>query len=56
MTIEEQYNRAKDTLNGRLFAPYQREGVLWMLTMEGQTSGPKGAILSDEPGLGKRSS
>ncbi len=53
MTIEEQYNRAKDTLNGRLFAPYQREGVLWMLTMEGQTSGPKGAILSDEPGLGK---
>ena len=53
MSIEEQYNRAKDTLNGRLFAPYQREGVLWMLTMEGQTSGPKGAILSDEPGLGK---
>jgi SNF2 family DNA or RNA helicase len=53
MTIEEQYNRAKDTLNGRLFAPYQREGVLWMLTMESQTSGPKGGFLCDEMGLGK---
>jgi hypothetical protein len=46
MTIEEQYNRAKDALMVRLFAPYQREGVLWMLTMENQTSGPvKGGIL-----------
>jgi SNF2 family DNA or RNA helicase len=53
MSIEEQYNRAKDTLNGRLFAPYQREGVLWMLTMEAQKSGPKGALLCDDPGLGK---
>ena len=53
MSIEEQYNRAKDTLNGRLFAPYQREGVLWMLTMEGQKSGPKGGFLCDEMGLGK---
>jgi len=53
MKIEEQYNRAKDNLNGRLFAPYQREGVLWMLTMENQTSGPKGGFLCDEMGLGK---
>jgi SNF2 family DNA or RNA helicase len=54
MTIEEQYNRAKDNFNGRLFAPYQREGVLWMLTMENQTSGPvKGGFLCDEMGLGK---
>ena len=53
MSIEEQYNRAKDNLNGRLFAPYQREGVLWMLTMEGQKSGPKGGVLCDEMGLGK---
>jgi SNF2 family DNA or RNA helicase len=53
MKIEEQYNRAKDTLNGRLFAPYQREGVLWMLTMEQQLSGPKGGFLCDEMGLGK---
>jgi len=53
MKIEEQYNRAKDNLKGRLFAPYQREGVLWMLTMENQTSGPKGGFLCDEMGLGK---
>ena len=53
MTIEDQYTLAKNTLNGRLFAPYQREGVLWMLTMENQTSGPKGGFLCDEMGLGK---
>ena len=53
MSIEEQYNRAKNTLNGRLFAPYQREGVLFLLTMEAQTSGPKGGFLCDEMGLGK---
>jgi SNF2 family DNA or RNA helicase len=53
MKIEEQYNLAKDNLNGRLFAPYQREGVLWMLTMENQESGPKGGFLCDEMGLGK---
>ena len=53
MTIEEHYNRAKDNFNGRLFAPYQREGVLWMLTMENQTSGPRGGFLCDEMGLGK---
>src|SRR5210317_91397 len=53
MKIEDQYILAKDTLRGRLFAPYQREGVLWMLTMESQTSGPKGGFLCDEMGLGK---
>jgi len=53
MKIEDQYTLAKDTLHGRLFAPYQREGVLWMLTMESQTSGPKGGFLCDEMGLGK---
>lgn len=53
MKIEQQYNRAKDNLNGRLFVPYQREGVLWMLTMENQDSGPKGGFLCDEMGLGK---
>ena len=53
MSIEEQYNRAKDTLNGRLFAPYQREGVLWLLSMENQASGVRGGILADEMGLGK---
>jgi SNF2 family DNA or RNA helicase len=40
-------------LNGRLFAPYQHEGVKWMLGMEHQASGPKGGFLCDEMGLGK---
>jgi SNF2 family DNA or RNA helicase len=53
MSIEEQYNRAKNNLNGRLFAPYQREGVLWLLSMENQTSGVRGGFLCDEMGLGK---
>ena len=54
MKIEEQYNCAKNNFNGRLFAHYQRAGVLWLLTMENQTSGPvKGGILADEMGLGK---
>ena len=53
MTIEDQYTLAKNSLNGRLFAPYQREGVLWMLNMEDQKSGPKGGFLCDEMGLGK---
>lgn len=53
MSIEDQYNLAKNNLNGRLFAPYQREGTLWMLTMESQESGPMGGMLMDDPGLGK---
>jgi len=53
MTIEDQYIKAKNRLNGRLFAPYQSEGVLWMLSMENQTHGPKGGFLCDEMGLGK---
>ena len=52
-TIEDKYTLAKNSLNGRLFAPYQREGVLWMLNMEDQKSGPKGGFLCDEMGLGK---
>lgn len=40
-------------LNGRLFAPYQHDGVKWMLGMEHQASGPKGGFLCDEMGLGK---
>ena len=53
MTIEDQYTLATDSLNGRLFIPYQREGVRWMLGMENQESGPKGGFLCDEMGLGK---
>ena len=51
--INEQYALATTNLKGRLFAPYQRDGVRWMLGMEGQTSGPKGGFLCDEMGLGK---
>src|SRR6056300_1670256 len=53
MSIEDQYIKAKNRLNGRLFAPYQSEGVLWMLSMENQVHGPKGGFLCDEMGLGK---
>lgn len=53
MKVADQYNRAKNRLNGRLFAPYQMEGVLYLLTMENQESGPKGFLLADDPGLGK---
>jgi SNF2 family DNA or RNA helicase len=51
--INEQYALATASLKGRLFVPYQRDGVRWMLGMEGQTSGPKGGFLCDEMGLGK---
>ena len=47
------YTLATESLNGRLFAPYQRDGVKWMLGMENQTSGPRGGFLCDEMGLGK---
>jgi len=53
MMIEDQYTLATRTLNGRLFSPYQKEGVVWMLNMENQESGPKGGFLCDEMGLGK---
>jgi SNF2 family DNA or RNA helicase len=40
-------------LNGRLFIPYQSDGVKWMIGMENQETGPKGGFLCDEMGLGK---
>jgi len=43
----------KYTLNGDLYAPYQVDGVKWMLGMENQLDGPKGGFLCDEMGLGK---
>ena len=43
----------KYTLRGTLYAPYQVDGVRWMLGMENQTEGPKGGFLCDEMGLGK---
>jgi SNF2 family DNA or RNA helicase len=48
-----QYKLATSKLNTRLFIPYQRDGVEWMLGMENQTMGPKGGFLCDEMGLGK---
>lgn len=48
-----QYNKAKERLNGRLYAPYQQDGVMWMLEKENSTHGPKGAILADDMGIGK---
>ena len=53
MTMQQQYDMATKSLNGRLFIPYQRDGVRWMLGMENQKSGPRGGILADEMGLGK---
>ena len=49
----QQYKLATSKLNTRLFIPYQRDGVEWMLGMENQTTGPKGGFLCDEMGLGK---
>lgn len=48
------YKLATKTLKGRLIAPYQREGVTWMLWRELQRDSPiKGGFLCDEMGLGK---
>ena len=41
------------TFRGRLIAPYQREGVEWLLGRELAPKGPKGGFLCDEMGLGK---
>jgi SNF2 family DNA or RNA helicase len=49
----EAYRLATSLLQGRLIAPYQREGVLWMLTRELGNSVVKGGFLCDEMGLGK---
>ena len=38
---------------GRLIAPYQREGVQWMVARETPEHGLKGGFLCDEMGLGK---
>ena len=51
--ITNAYALATKTLKGRLIAPYQREGVMWMIWRELAESGPKGGFLCDEMGLGK---
>lgn len=52
-SITDQYALAKNTLTCQLYAPHQTEGVYWMLSMENQSSGPRGGFLCDEMGLGK---
>jgi hypothetical protein len=51
--METAYKLATSSLKGRLIAPYQREGVLWMLMRELGNSSVKGGFLCDEMGLGK---
>ena len=51
--IDQLYDNATSLLAGRLYAPYQQEGVKWMLTMENNTGKPRGGFLCDEMGLGK---
>lgn len=51
--MESAYKLATSSLKGRLIAPYQREGVLWMLMRELGNSSVKGGFLCDEMGLGK---
>jgi len=51
--ISQRYRYATEQLQGRLIAPYQREGVAWMLIRELSPKGPKGGFLCDEMGLGK---
>ena len=53
LIVEKCYKTGTKNLTGRLIAPYQRDGVLWMLWRERQHSGPKGGFLCDEMGLGK---
>jgi SNF2 family DNA or RNA helicase len=48
----EAYKLATSSLKGRLIAPYQREGVLWMLSREFRNN-IRGGFLCDEMGLGK---
>ena len=53
LIVEKCYKTGTKNLMGRLIAPYQRDGVLWMLWRERQHSGPRGGFLCDEMGLGK---
>jgi len=53
MIVENCYKTGTKSLTGRLIAPYQRDGVLWMLWRERQHASPKGGFLCDEMGLGK---
>ena len=47
------YTSATSLLQGRLIAPYQRQGVMWMLYRELNPGNHAGGFLCDEMGLGK---
>lgn len=51
--VKSAFKRGTTALNGRLIAPYQREGVMWLLWRELGGPGPRGGFLCDEMGLGK---
>ena len=51
--MEAAYKLATQTLKGRLIAPYQREGVMWLLYREIEDPVVRGGFLCDEMGLGK---
>jgi SNF2 family DNA or RNA helicase len=50
--METAFKLGASLLKGRLIAPYQREGVSWMLWRE-LNGNPRGGFLCDEMGLGK---
>jgi SNF2 family DNA or RNA helicase len=51
--VDKAFALARSKLRGRLIAPYQPDGVRWMLEREFSESGVRGGILADEMGLGK---
>lgn len=54
MDLFDALQRIKGGLHGRLYKPYQTDGVRWMLRREFCGSGePRGGLLADEMGLGK---
>ncbi len=53
MDCKQAFAHGSKALNGRLIAPYQREGVMWMLYREINPGHHAGGFLCDEMGLGK---
>ena len=52
-TVSDAMHRVYRNLRGRLIAPYQPDGVRWMLARELDGTGIPGGIVADEMGLGK---
>lgn len=51
--IVEAFKRGSRALVGRLINPYQRDGLLWLISRELSVEGRRGGFLCDEMGLGK---